>query len=60
MLGETLKPSTLTSPICKCYFMTGGPGKEHGTNKQKVKRRQTLAHMSYQHARILLAEIHLG
>ena len=55
---------------CMSYLTTGGPGKEHGTNKlpptgrirerSKGERIQTPVRMSYQPPRILLAGIHLG
>ena len=48
------------------YFMTGGPGKEYGTNEPPRSRIQELGrvkrrhNVSYQLPRILLAGIHLG
>ena len=66
-LTETAHPAqAITETICMSYFITGDPGKEHGTNRSPPTRRIRVERLegdrrckSICRPRILLAGIHL-
>ena len=66
-LTETAHPAqAITETICMSYFITGDPGKEHGTNRLPPTRRIRVERLegdrrceSICRPRILLAGIHL-